>query len=310
MHRMKKFVPLVLSALCAFSSVATAQETTSEVLVSWRNGALSLTRDDFFTALATMPEKARVEIQRDMKKITKLLEDLKVFRTLAADARAAGLDKDPMIQKQMRFAVERTLAQIYVESSDRALKRPDFTKPARERYDINPRAFALPEQVRVAHVLVASRSRSEDEAAKLAEEVRKKALEGTDFAALAKEYSDDPGSKQNGGDLGFLPRGRLVKSFEDAAFAMNTAGEIGPVVKTGFGYHVIKFIARQPLQQRSFDELKDLLVQREEAQFVQNARAAYVRDIQSDKTTTLNTRAIDKLYVPTDSKTPGQNDKR
>ena len=257
-----------------------------------------------------MPEKARTDIQGDMKKITKLLEDLMVIRSLAADARRAGLDRDSGVQTLMRITAERTLAQLWVERWADDLKRPDFAKPAKEAYDINPDRFMLPEQVRVAHVLIAPKSDSDNEALKRAEEVRNKALAGSDFAALAREYSDDPGSKGNGGDLGLMTRGTLVKAFEDAAFAMSTPGEISPVVKTNFGYHVIRFIERQPGRQRSFDEVRDLLVRREEGEFIRSNRALYVRDIAADPTTTLNTRAIDKLYVPIVSKTPGEKNAR
>lgn len=301
---------LTCSVSCVASWAADGQKMPPETLVSWRNGALHLTRDDYLAALATMPEKARSDIQRDMKKITKLLEDLKLIRSLADDARKAGLDKDPRILTQMQIAAERMLAQVWFDQWTGDLKRPDFAKAAKDAYDMNPERFALPEQVRVAHVLIAPKSDNDGEAQGRAEEVRSKALAGGDFAALASEYSDDPGSKGKGGELGFMSRGQLEKPFEDAAFTMTKPGEISPVVKTRYGYHVIKFIERQPVRRRSFDELKNALVQREEAEFVQSSRALYVREITSDPTTTLNTQAIDRLHVHIGSKTPGEKNER
>ena len=85
------------------------------------------------------------------------------------------------------------------------------------------------------------------------------AKEGNDFAELAEEHSEGP-SKDNGGDLGFFPRGAMVPSFEEAAFALQE-GEISAVVETQFGYHIIKVTGRKDARQVPFEEVKDQLKQ-------------------------------------------------
>jgi PPIC-type PPIASE domain len=82
-------------------------------------------------------------------------------------------------------------------------------------------------------------TRSKEEAKKLAAEVMAKAKKGQDFAALAKQYSDEPGAKDRAGTLGKFAKGQMVKPFADAAFALKP-GEISTVVETDFGFHVIK----------------------------------------------------------------------
>lgn len=104
-----------------------------------------------------------------------------------------------------------------------------------------------PEEVAASHILIgyqgADRSqaaRTKDEARKLAGEVLAKAqTPDADFAALARQYSDDPGSKENGGDLGAFKKGAMTKAFEDAAWALDVGG-ISDVVETPFGFHIIK----------------------------------------------------------------------
>lgn len=110
-------------------------------------------------------------------------------------------------------------------------------------YEENKDKFQEPEQVRAAHVLVKVDKGADEKtraAAKAeAEKVLKEAKAGKDFAELAKTHSDDPGSKDRGGELGFFPRGEMVPAFEEAAFKLK-AGELSGVVETDYGFHVIK----------------------------------------------------------------------
>jgi peptidyl-prolyl cis-trans isomerase C len=129
-------------------------------------------------------------------------------------------------------------------------------------YTKNKEKFKEPETVRVRHILI-SKAASDDEKLKnekkaKAESIRKQLLEGGDFAELAKKYSDCP-SKDKGGDLGIFPRGQMVKPFEDAAFSQKK-NEIGPVVETEFGYHIIQVIDKYPPQTTPLnDNLKNMI---------------------------------------------------
>ncbi len=101
------------------------------------------------------------------------------------------------------------------------------------------------ETVDAAHILFKVPDPSKDAEVKAkAEEVLKRAKAGEDFAELAKKYSEDTGSAKEGGDLGPFPRGRMVKEFEDAAFSLKP-GEISGLVKTQFGYHIIKVLKHE-----------------------------------------------------------------
>ncbi len=126
-------------------------------------------------------------------------------------------------------------------------------------YDDNGDKYTVQEQVRASHILVKvdPNASEEDKAAakKKAQELLAKVKAGGDFAEIAKESSDCP-SKAKGGDLGFFERGRMVKPFADAAFAMKV-GDISDIVETQFGYHIIKVTDRKPAGKKSFDEVKD-----------------------------------------------------
>lgn len=117
--------------------------------------------------------------------------------------------------------------------------------------------FAVPEQVKASHILVAEE--------KLAEEIRSRLLKGEDFAKLAKEYSIDPGSKDAGGELGYFSRGQMVPEFDKAAFD-TPVGELSPVIKSSFGFHIIKVEDKKPARTLSFAEVEKVLTKQLEDQ--------------------------------------------
>jgi peptidyl-prolyl cis-trans isomerase D len=119
-----------------------------------------------------------------------------------------------------------------------------------------PERFTQTEQRRVSHILLSVNNAKEDAAVKLkAEGILKRAQAGEDFAKLAKEFSQDPGSATQGGDLGWSERKVFVGPFADAAFSMKVDEIQGPV-KTQFGYHILKLVGIQPATVKTFEQSK------------------------------------------------------
>lgn len=143
--------------------------------------------------------------------------------------------------------------------------RKDIKVDAESYYNENKDQFNVPEQVKASHILV------KDEAK--AKELIEKLNKGEDFAKLAKENSEDPGSKDKGGELGLFSKDMMVPAFSDAAFAMKVGDISTEPVKTDFGYHIIKVEDHQQAHQQTFDEVKkqieDQLAQDEVAQKLQ-----------------------------------------
>ena len=130
----------------------------------------------------------------------------------------------------------------------------------RTYFDLNKEDYATPKKVRARHILFKvgrdAGPEAIEEARKKAADVLKKARSGTDFGKLARKYSDDPGSRGKGGDLGFFARDRMVKPFSDAAFAMKS-GEISEPIRTPFGWHIIKVEAIQEAKEPVLAEVAD-----------------------------------------------------
>lgn len=154
---------------------------------------------------------------------------------------------------------------IEAEIASKVAVKPEQVQ---EFYDKNPDQFKQAERVRASHILI-SLPQNADAAAKTqaktkAEAVLKDVKAGKDFAALAKEHSQDPGSAVNGGDLGFFEQGQMVGPFNDAAFSMQP-GTTSGLIETQFGYHIIKVAEKQAGRTIPLDEVRPQV-----EQFLQN----------------------------------------
>ena len=124
-------------------------------------------------------------------------------------------------------------------------------------YEDNSDEFSQEEQVKARHILLSvDADRSADEARLVLEEARTRVEAGEDFATLAAELSDDPGSKDRGGDLGFFGRGQMIAEFEEASFAAQPGDLVGPV-ETSFGVHLIQVEEKRAAGTRALDEVAE-----------------------------------------------------
>jgi len=127
------------------------------------------------------------------------------------------------------------------------------------KYQQDIAQYQVPNRVHAQHILFMTVGKPDavvDEIRKKAEDVLKQARKGTKFDDLAKKYSEDPGSKDKGGDLGWLVQGQTVPEFEKAAFSLQP-GQVSDLVKTQYGFHIIKVLEKETAHTKPFDEVKD-----------------------------------------------------
>ena len=170
-----------------------------------------------------------------------------------------GMSEDALAQKITRGVAIEELIKTHIIQEIAVSE-----KESRAFYDQNASMFEKPEQVKASHILIkTAEDATEDqkmEARKKIDDVRKKAVEGEDFAVLAKEFSEGP-SNARGGDLGYFSRGQMVKPFEDVAFALKK-GEISDVVETQFGYHIIIVTDHRPASVVDYETAKAQIEER------------------------------------------------
>ena len=163
-------------------------------------------------------------------------------------------------------------------------------------YTSNVAQFQTPERVRASHILLKTEGKDEAAVRKQAEDLLKRAKGGADFAQLARQYSEDDGSKVKGGDLDYFGKGQMVPEFENAAFAMQV-GQISDLVKSQFGFHIIKLVDKQAAGTRSLDEVR--------AQIQETLASQRANQQIADRTRSLDTRITKPADLDTIAKEIG-----
>lgn len=265
-RRLNSLAPaLAVAALCMIPVAASAQDK----VLAKVNG-----KDVTEAALAYAEEEigeglAHLSPGQKRRYLTEYLIEMQIFSE-AADA--AKLGSGPDFDARMAYWKEHALKDLFLA---KAVKEKVTEAEAKKFYDERAAQMTGEEEVKASHILVKTEEK--------AQEVAKKLLAGGDFAALAKEYSEDPGSKDKGGVLGFFGRGQMVKEFELIAFTMQK-GETSQPVKTQFGYHIIRVDERRKKDPPKFDDVKAEILERmgqqkkiEEAQVLRaKAKVEYV----------------------------------
>lgn len=210
--------------------------------------------NDYLKARYNTPE-------RKEELVTKIIEGELIARKAVMD----GALDDPILLSQIKNTIARyysgTKLKVQIEESLK-VSEDEMKKYYEEKKD----SFNTPEKVKASHILIkAGESRDKEAAKKLAaqvaEEARKSAKDMGSFAKLAEKYSEDPGSKKRGGDLGYFERteegGKMVKEFSDGAFALKEIGDISDPVESEFGFHVIKLTGRKEKVEKTFEDVKN-----------------------------------------------------
>jgi len=244
--------------LVSLFTASTFAQSADRVVASIPGGAI-VTEDDVLTDLRRLAPQGQAQILGRPAEVVRFSQNLLVRRELARRAEAEGLQNDPKVAAALRAARERVLYEAALDRADGAPPdRATLERLARNQYDASPQKFDTPEQVRVRHILVTAKACEAE--AKARDLLAKARQPGADFAALAQANSDDPGSASRGGDLGFFARGKMVPAFDAAAFALKQPGDLSDVVKTDFGFHVIRLEERKPAERQSFESVREELI--------------------------------------------------
>jgi peptidyl-prolyl cis-trans isomerase D len=161
-------------------------------------------------------------------------------------------------QEEFRIPEKRKIRYLLVDVESLRAKVTVAQADLERAYTDNIAQYQTPEQIRASHILLKTEGKDDAAVKTRAEALLKQARSGADFADLAKKNSEDEGSAAKGGDLDFFGRGRMVPEFDTAAFALKP-GEISDLVKTQYGYHIIKMVEKKEGTTRALNDVRQQL---------------------------------------------------
>ncbi len=266
------------------------------------DGVGKINYSEIRSALNSAPPNIREGMSKDQ--MSRYITNMLIDKRIETAAMASGLADVPEIKERIDRAIREVVVRAFIdrELEKQSTSLPDLTGLAKERYETSKSTYAVPAAIRVSHILLKvnpEKPETADEAVRAkAEKILQDLRNGKDFSALANELSEDVGSAKKGGELqGWAEKGKLVPPFEVAAYALKP-GEISGLVRTRFGYHIIKLLEYRDGSVRPFGEVKDQILQALRKEFMNNKRQEMMKPYMGTKPIVLDDATLEILKKP------------
>ncbi len=237
--------PMILAlSLCACKPAPTEKAKTTGTVLAEVNGN-AITTDDFKAEIDKLPPYLKPMVQSEEGK-KELLDSMIVRQIILEQAKKDGVDKDKEVSDRMEDLRKRLIVETYLKK--KVEKEAQISDQEMKKfYDENKDKFKAGDQVKASHILVKTEKEATDILAQL--------KGGAKFEDLAKKFSTDS-TASKGGDLGWFPKGAMVPEFDKVAFNLKE-GEMSGIVKTQFGFHIIKVTGKRPAGITPYEEVKE-----------------------------------------------------
>jgi peptidyl-prolyl cis-trans isomerase C len=273
---------IAATALCFMMLFGIALAGEDPVLA--KVGDWKLTLSDFNRLTGYYDADKQKALKQNPEYKVVILQRLIQGRVFSDLARKKGFDKREDIREQLKIMQDDFLSLEFLKEEVISKIAPT-EEDMSSYYKTHKDEFSTPEMVRVRHILVkVDKAASDDvkkQALERAEAIMKRIRNGEDFAKLAAELSEDPASKGKGGDLGFFPRGKMVPDFEKAAFSLK-AGEVGDIILSQFGYHLIKVEEKKAATLEPYETTRERVRARVVDMLKKNALEEYTAKVMKD----------------------------
>jgi len=240
---------IALCVLILLSLFACAKKESSQVLATIDGEKITL--EEFNKDLDKIPTNMKMLVASESGKKA-YLDRLVTKRLLLKEAKKEKIESEKDFQDRLVDIKDQLLIESLLKKKIKAEAQPT-EDDLKTFYDNHKERFKQGRQINTRHIIL----KSEDEAKQILARIKK----GEDFIELAKTYSIDPNAKASGGEVGFFPQGSLVPEYEQVAFGLKKKGEISGIVKTKFGYHIIRLEGEKQSSYTTFDEAKEWIKQ-------------------------------------------------
>jgi peptidyl-prolyl cis-trans isomerase C len=246
-----------------------------------RRGGAEVSAKELRDYIVTIPEEYRPGVLLSRKRVGEVMNGLLLNEQIVNDALAAGLENDPKVQVEFERARQRVLIQAWMQQLGEEGAQGNFEQLAYEEYLAKEGEFMTPEQVDVTHLLISTKNRDDASARLLADDLHARIVSGElDFDAAIKEHSEDPSAASNEGHFPGVRRGQMVKPFENAAFKLKEPGDFSKLVKSQFGYHIIRLDKHYDSQKLPFEQVKGQLMTEKRKELEAKTRERYNNKLQ------------------------------
>jgi peptidyl-prolyl cis-trans isomerase C len=266
---------LFICLLLLFFVVSCSKKESGTVLATIDGENISL--EEFNKELDKIPANMKMLVATQTGK-KNYLDRLIIKRLLLKEAKKEKVEGEKEFQDRLTDIRDQLLIESVLKkkiTADAKITDEDLKK----YYDANKEAFKKDKEINTRHILLKS-----DEEAK---QVLAKLQKGEDFAELAKKYSIDPQAAQSGGELGFHPKGTLMPEYEDAASKLTKTGQISGIVRTKYGFHIIRLEGTRPAAYVPFEEVRDFIKQKISQEKQTELLDKYVNDLKKEAKITI-----------------------
>lgn len=288
----------ILGASLVVLFIRPVMSAEGEDLVIVEDRGVVITLDEAQRMVNYVSAAQKEYLLADSKNMQEFLLAKMTQKVIVEEALIQGLETSmPDVEWDLEETRRTILSTAVIEQKRLSLVIPENIKElAREYYITHQSEFIEDDSITVAHILLRSDASNDAEKKALADQVLQEIEGGLSFEEAARQYSEEESTAQSDGVLGTFGRGQLVAEFEAAAFALEKEGDISSVVKTQFGYHIIKSLAdRNPGNLLSYEEVDDILVKNETDKYVKLMLTQYAETFQRNEGKTLYMPALEQL---------------
>ena len=288
---MKKYLVCLLMALLV---VSCAKKDNGKILATIDDDKITL--QEFNKELDKIPMNMKMLVASESGK-KNYLDRLVVKKLLLKEASKAKIESEKEFQDRVNDIREQLLIEALLKkkiSADTQMSEDDLKK----YYEVHKEDFKKDRETNTRHILL----KTEEEA----KQVQAKLQKGEDFVELAKKYSIDPNVRQSGGEIGFQPKGSLIPEFENAAYKLNKVGQVSGIVKTQFGYHIIRLEGVKPPSYVPLDEVKEFIKQKNSQEKQKEVLEKYIEELKKNAKITINEALLkdEKSEQPVKAESP------
>lgn len=270
------------------------QAVCAEEVVIQGDG-FQLTDQQIIDEYMLQPESLKKKIQHNPEELRKLVDGLYNEIAFEHEARKQGLDKDPMVKKEVELSTRRILVKELINEKKQTIKIPNMEPLALAYYESHPEKYWRDESVTARHILIRFEPETKEEKKAFLEGLIRRIQKGEEFAEIAKKYSEDPGSAPKGGKLDRFEKGKMIKEFEEAAFKLRKKGELSEIFESKYGFHVIELEEYYPRQRMEYSEVKTSILDKLNSDYFKDEFSAWREGVIDPEKAIVNKVELDKV---------------